>query len=92
MLLLQNKNSGFDENHLVSTETIAGQAPAWDREMMFEIESLGGSSSGINPIFNKKSGVKSLFGCLYLIFVFLQSFEALAMSNLCGVGDQEIGL
>ncbi|TRZ11443.1 hypothetical protein HGM15179_015661 [Zosterops borbonicus] len=39
--LPQNKNSGFDENHLVSTETIAGQAPAWDREMMFEIESLG---------------------------------------------------
>lgn len=92
MLLLQNKNSGFDENHLVSTETIAGQAPAWDREMMFEIESLGGSSSGINPIFNKKSGGKSLFGCLYLIFVFLQSFEALVRSNRCGVGDQEIGL
>lgn len=56
MLLFRNKNSDFDENHLVSTETITGQALAWDREMMFENENLGGSSSGLNPIFNKNWG------------------------------------
>lgn len=82
MLLFQNENRDLDENHLVSTETITGQAPAWDREMMFETESLGDSSSGMNPNFNRNSGVKSLFRCLYLIFVFLQSFDPLVRSNL----------
>lgn len=76
----------------MSTGTITGQAPAWGRGMVFGTESLGGSSSGINPTFNKNNYVKSVFRCLCLIFVFLQSFEALAMINLCGVGDQETGL
>lgn len=76
------------------TETIAGQAPAWDRGMLFESGSLRASSSGINPIFNENSGthVKSLFRCLYLIFVFSQSFEALPRCSLCGVSGQETGL
>lgn len=39
---------------------------------MFETEILGGSSSGINPIFNKNGDVKSLSPYLYPIFVFSQ--------------------
>lgn len=92
MLLFQNKNCGFDENHLVSTGTITGQAPAWSRGMVFGTGSLGGSSSGINPIFNKNSDGNCVFKWLCLIFVFLQSFEALIMINLCSVDDQETGL